>query len=73
MIVPTQKRRGTLRSTAGSLPAHAALATARCEAAGTLDPRPRGRRQSSRDDAGTLSITGFGGRLRGKVNGSESS
>jgi hypothetical protein len=61
----TQEPRGTLRSTAGSLPAHAALATAPCGAAGTLDPRSRVRRPSSRNDAGTLSITGFGGRLRG--------
>jgi hypothetical protein len=61
VIVPTQKRGGTLRSTAGSLLAHAALVTAQCEAAMTMYPRLRRRRGHGEMTRELRASMGFGG------------
>ena len=45
----------------GSLPTHAGLATARCEAVGTMYPGPQGRSRTRERTVRTPSITEFGG------------
>src|SRR5260370_25942824 len=55
----TKKR--TRCSITGSLPAHAALATARCEAAGTMYPRPWRRSEGRETGTRTPSIDGVRG------------
>ena len=61
VIVPMREHRGTLRSTAGSRLAHAALVTVRCEAARTMYPRPP-RRHGHREMVRELRASmGFGG------------